>query len=70
MTAHGQQRRFGDFVRWMNMDHGQEALGTRCPGVVKIGGQDVLHHERACGWERATAGAHSGSSTYGLAHHA
>ncbi len=30
MTAQGQQRRFGDFFRWMNMDRGHEALGMRC----------------------------------------
>jgi putative transposase len=31
MTAQGQQRRFGYFMRWMNMDRGHEALGMRCP---------------------------------------
>jgi transposase InsO family protein len=36
MTAQGQQRRFGDFVRWMNMDRGHEALGMRCPGDVYV----------------------------------
>ncbi len=36
MTAQGQQRRFGDFVRWMNMDRGHEALGMRCPGEVYV----------------------------------
>jgi transposase InsO family protein len=33
-TARGQQRRFGNFVHWMNMDRGHEALGMRCPGEV------------------------------------
>jgi len=33
-AARGQQRRFADFVRWMNMDGGHEALGMCCPGEV------------------------------------
>jgi transposase InsO family protein len=37
LTAQGQQRRFGDFVRWMNVDRGHEALGMRCPGSVYVG---------------------------------
>ena len=36
LTASGQQRRFGDFVHWMNMDRGHEALGMRCPGDVYV----------------------------------
>jgi|GEM_PF-1108258 len=36
LTASGQQRRFGDFVCWMNMDRGHEALGMRCPGNVCV----------------------------------
>jgi len=34
--ASGQQRRFGDFVHWMNLDRGHEALGMRCPGDVYV----------------------------------
>jgi hypothetical protein len=36
MTAHGQQRRLVDFVRWMNMDRGHEAIVMRCPGCVYV----------------------------------
>jgi len=35
-TAAGQQRRFTDFVRWMNMVRGHEPLGMRCPGDVYV----------------------------------
>ena len=36
LTPAGQQRRFTDFVRWMNMDRGHEALDMRCPGDVYV----------------------------------
>lgn len=41
-TASGQQRRFGDFVHWMNMDRGHEALGMRCPGDAYVGSPRVM----------------------------
>jgi len=36
LTASGQQRGFGEFVHWMNMDRRREALGMRCLADVCV----------------------------------